>query len=38
MRRTGHLEEVPDYLQKSDEYVGTRATLEVHLDSFPIFS
>ena len=25
MRRTGHLEDVPNYLKKSDEFVGTRA-------------
>jgi hypothetical protein len=28
MRRTGHLENVPQYLSKSDEYVGTRASME----------
>ncbi len=28
MRRTGHLQDVPQYLTKSEEYVGTRAALE----------
>ena len=28
MRRTGHLEDVSSYLQKSEEHVGTRAGLE----------
>ena len=32
MRRTGHLEDVPGYLQKSEEHVGTRASLEPGLN------
>ena len=32
MRRTGHLEEVPDYLHKSEEAVGTRGALEPGLN------
>ena len=28
MRRTGHLEDVPDHLSKSEEYVGARAPVE----------
>ena len=28
MRRTGHLEDVPDYLSKSEEFVGARAPIE----------
>ena len=32
MRRTGHLEDVPGYLQKSEEFVGTRSSLEPGLN------
>ena len=32
MRRTGHLEDVSQYLNKSEEYVGTRASLEPGLN------
>ena len=32
MRRTGHLEDVSNYLQKSEEHVGTRAGLEPGLN------
>jgi len=32
MRRTGHLEDVPEYLQKSEEHVGTRSSLEPGLN------
>ena len=32
MRRTGHLEDVNNYLQKSEEHVGTRAGLEPGLN------
>ena len=32
MRRTGHMEDVPNYLQKSEEFVGTRASLEPGLN------
>jgi tetratricopeptide repeat protein 21B len=31
MRRTGHLEDVPQYLSKSEEYVGTRGPIETGL-------
>ena len=32
MRRTGNLEGVPEYLSKSEEFVGTRASLEPGLN------
>ena len=32
MRRTGNLGDVPGYLQKSEEFVGTRASLEPGLN------
>ena len=32
MRRTGNLEKIPEYLTKSEEFVGTRASLEPGLN------
>ena len=32
MRRTGNLEGVPEFLAKSEEFVGTRATMEAGLN------
>ena len=32
MRRTGNLEGVPEYLSKSEEFIGTRASLEPGLN------
>jgi tetratricopeptide repeat protein 21B len=32
MRRTGHLEDVPDHLNKSEEFVGARAPVEPGLN------
>ena len=32
MRRTGNLEKIPEYLSKSEEYVGTRSSLEPGLN------
>jgi len=32
MRRTGHLEDVPEYLTKSEEFVGARAPIEPGLN------
>jgi tetratricopeptide repeat protein 21B len=32
MRRTGHLEDVPDYLTKSEDFVGARAPVEPGLN------
>ena len=32
MRRTGNLEKIPEYLTKSEDFVGTRASLEPGLN------